>query len=30
MDKKNCLVYSINDKIVTVEVISAKGHYVDK
>lgn len=27
IDKKNRLVYSINDEIVTVEVISAKGHY---
>lgn len=30
IDKKNRLVYSINDEIVTVEVISAKGHYDDK
>ena len=30
IDKKNRLVYSINDEIVTVEVISAKGHYDNK
>lgn len=30
IDKKNRLVYSIDDEIVTVEVISAKGHYNDK
>ena len=30
IDKKNRLVYSIDDEIVTVEVISAKGHYDDK
>lgn len=30
IDKKNRLVYSIDDEIVTVEVISAKGHYGDK
>jgi toxin YoeB len=30
IDKKNRLVYSIDNKIVTVEVISAKGHYDDK
>jgi toxin YoeB len=30
IDKKNCLVYSIDDAIVTVEVISAKGHFDDK
>lgn len=30
IDKKNRLVYSIDDEIVTVEVISAKGHYEDK
>ncbi len=27
IDKKNRLVYTINDDVVTVEVISAKGHY---
>ena len=30
IDKKNRLIYSIDDEIVTVEVISAKGHYGDK
>lgn len=30
IDKNNRLVYSIDDEIVTVEVISAKGHYGDK
>jgi toxin YoeB len=30
IDKKNRLVYSINDDIVTVEVVSAKGHYGNK
>ncbi len=30
IDKKNRLVYSIDDVIVTIEVISAKGHYSDK
>jgi toxin YoeB len=30
IDKKNRLVYSIDDEIVTVDVISAKGHYGDK
>ncbi|NJM16086.1 MAG: Txe/YoeB family addiction module toxin [Bacteroidales bacterium] len=30
IDKKNRLVYSINDEIITVEVISAKGHFDDK
>jgi toxin YoeB len=30
IDKKNRLVYSIDDEIVTVEIISAKGHYGDK
>ncbi|MBN2650272.1 MAG: Txe/YoeB family addiction module toxin [Prolixibacteraceae bacterium] len=30
IDKNNRLVYSINNEIVTVEVISAKGHYGDK
>lgn len=27
IDKKNRLVYTIDDEVVTVEVISAKGHY---
>lgn len=30
IDKKNRLVYTIKDEIVTVEVISAKDHYDDK
>jgi len=30
IDKKNRLIYTIDDKVVTVEVISAKGHYDDK
>jgi toxin YoeB len=30
IDKKNRLVYSIDDVVVTIEVISAKGHYVDR
>lgn len=30
IDKMNRLVYTINDEIVTVEVVSAKGHYGDK
>ncbi len=30
IDKKNRLVYTIDDEIVTVEVLSAKGHYGDK
>ena len=30
IDKKNRLVYTINEEVVTVEVISAKGHYDDK
>ena len=30
IDKMNRLVYTIDDEIVTVEVISAKGHYGDK
>jgi toxin YoeB len=30
IDKKNRLVYTIDDEIVTVEVISAKGHYGEK
>lgn len=27
IDKKNRLIYTIDDEVVTVEVISAKGHY---
>ncbi len=30
IDKRNRLVYTFDDEIVTVEVISAKGHYGDK
>jgi len=30
IDKKNRLVYTIDEEIVTVEVLSAKGHYGDK
>ena len=30
IDKKNRLVYTIKDEIVTVEVISAKSHYDEK
>lgn len=30
IDKKNRLIYTIDDEIITVEVISAKGHYGDK
>ena len=30
IDKKNRLIYTINDDVVTVEVISARGHYDDK
>jgi len=30
INKKNRLVYTINEEVVTVEVISAKGHYGDK
>ncbi len=30
IDKKNRLIYTIDDEVVTVEVISAKGHYDDK
>ena len=30
IDKKNRLIYTIDDEIVIVEVISAKGHYDDK
>ena len=27
IDKKNRLIYTIDDEIVTIEVISARGHY---
>jgi toxin YoeB len=30
IDKKNRLIYTIDDEVVTVEVLSAKGHYDDK
>ena len=30
IDKTNRLIYTINDEVVTVEVISAKGHYGNK
>ena len=30
IDKKSRLIYTIDDEVVTVEVISAKGHYNDK
>lgn len=30
IDKKNRLVYTIDDESITVEIISAKGHYADK
>ena len=30
IDKKNRLIYSIYDETVTVQVISARGHYDDK
>jgi toxin YoeB len=30
IDKKNRLVYTIDDEVVIVEVVSAKGHYGDK
>lgn len=30
IDGKNRLVYSVEEDIVTVEIISAKGHYGDK
>jgi len=30
IDKRNRLIYTIDDEVVTVEVISAKGHYDDK
>ena len=30
IDKKNRLIYTINEEVVTVVVISARGHYDDK
>lgn len=30
IDSKNRLIYSVEENIVTVEIISAKGHYGDK
>jgi len=30
IDKKNRLIYTIDDEVVVVEVISARGHYGDK
>ena len=30
IDKKNHIIYQINNQIVTVFIISAKGHYRDK
>ena len=30
IDKKNRIIYQVNDEIVSVFVISAKGHYEDK
>ena len=30
IDSKNRLIYSVEQNIVTVEIISAKGHYGDK
>lgn len=30
IDSKNRLIYSVEENIVTVEIISAKGHYEDK
>ena len=30
IDRKNRLIYTIIDEIVTVEVVSARGHYDDK
>lgn len=30
IDSKNRLIYSVEEDIVTVEIISAKGHYGDK
>jgi toxin YoeB len=30
INHKDRLIYSVNDKVVTVEVVSAMGHYLDK
>jgi len=30
IDKKNRIIYQVNENIVTVFVVSAKGHYSDK
>ena len=30
IERKNRLIYSVEENIVTVEIISAKGHYGDK
>lgn len=30
IDKKNRIIYSVNEEVVTVFVISARGHYGDK
>ena len=30
IDSKNRLIYSVEENIITVEIISAKGHYGDK
>jgi toxin YoeB len=30
IDKKNRIIYSVNEEVVTVIVISARGHYGDK
>lgn len=30
IDKKNRIIYQVNDEVVTVFIISAKGHYRDK
>lgn len=30
IDKCNRIIYSVNDEIVTVRIISAKGHYQEK
>lgn len=30
IDQKNRLVYSVDEEIITIEIISVKGHYSDK
>jgi len=30
IDKKNRIIYQVNDKVVTIFVLSVKGHYGDK